>query len=71
MVRTDSFHHYNDGRGKRRVYVNGNEIERVIWCDTVQGIAVYMPQPARVKKPGRNEVYTRRLRGQVTVEAVN
>ncbi|WP_277753014.1 hypothetical protein [Pseudomonas kitaguniensis] len=40
MSRTESFHHFGDGRGKRRVYVNGNEIERVIWCDTEQGIAV-------------------------------
>lgn len=71
MVRTDSFHHYNDGRGKRRVYVNGNEIERVIWCDTDQGIAVYSPLPVRLKKPGRDEVYTRRLRGSVTVERMD
>ncbi|MGY2685433.1 hypothetical protein ACVWVZ_004767 [Pseudomonas tolaasii] len=39
MARASSFHHCNDGRGKRRVYVNGNEIERVVWCDTAQGIA--------------------------------
>lgn len=71
MASAGSFHHYNDGRGKRRVYVNGNEIERVVWCDTAQGIAVYNPLPARAKRPGRDEVYTRRLRGQVTVEAVN
>ena len=70
MARSSSFHHYSDGRGRRRVYVNGNEIERVIWYDTVQGIAVYVPQPARVKKPGCDEVYTRRLRGRVTVEAI-
>jgi len=71
MVRTDSFHHYNDGRGKRRVYVNGNEIERVIWCDTEQGIAVYLPLPLRLKRPECDELYTRRLRGRVTVEAMN
>ena len=71
MSRTESFHHYNDGRGKRRVYVNGNEIERVIWCDTEQGIAVYSPKPFRLKRPGGQELYTRRLRGRVTVEVTN
>ena len=71
MAATSTFHHYNDGRGKRRVYVNGNEIERVIWCDTEQGIAVYAPLPLRPKKPGCDEVYTRRLRGVVTVERMD
>lgn len=70
MSRTESFHHYNDGRGKRRVYVNGNEIERVVWCDTLQGIAVFAPYPYRVNR-ARTEVYTRRIRGSVTVEQVD
>lgn len=70
MSRPESFHHYNDGRGRRRVYVNGNEIERVIWCDTAQGIAVFSPYPYRIN-PERGEVYTRRLRGSVTVEEVD
>lgn len=69
MSRPDSFHHYNDGRGRRRVYVNGNEIERVVWCDTSQGIAVFCPYPCRAKNSG-DELYTRRLRGSVTVEKV-
>ena len=70
MARLDSFHHFNDGRGKRRVFVNGNEIERVIWCDTSQGIAVFSPYPYRIKHPG-DEVYTRRVRGVVTVERLD
>ncbi len=67
MARPDSFHHFNDGRGRRRIYVNGNEIERVVWCDTSQGIAVFCPHPIRISRAG-DEVYTRRLRGAVTVE---
>ena len=70
MARPDSFHHFNDGRGKRRVYVNGNEIARVVWCDTSQGIAVFCPYPFRVHREGA-EVYTRRLRGVVTVERID
>ncbi|MCM2461064.1 hypothetical protein HGO40_11290 [Pseudomonas sp. CG7] len=70
MARLDSFHHYNDGRGKRRVYVNGNEIERVIWCDTSIGVAVFCPYPLHFD-PRREQVYTRRLRGTVTVEKMS
>ena len=69
MARSESFHHYNDGRGIRRVYVNGNEVDFVIWCDTARGIAVFAPRPYRANRAG-DEVYTRRLRGTVTVEQV-
>ena len=69
MSRPESFHHFNDGRGKRRVYLNGNEIERVVWCDTSKGIAVFYPYPYRIKHAG-DEVYSRRLRGVVRVERV-
>jgi len=67
MARPDSFHHFNDGRGRRRVYVNGNEIARVVWCDTSEGIVVFCPYPYRTSRAD-TEVYTRRLRGTVTVE---
>ncbi|MGH8331205.1 MAG: hypothetical protein ACRER3_17045 [Pseudomonas fluorescens] len=70
MARAESFHHFNDGRGKRRVYVNGNEIERVVWCDTSQGVAVFSPYPYRIKR-NRGEIYTRKVRGVVTVEQVD
>lgn len=70
MSSSESFHHYCDGRGKRRVYVNGNEIKRVVWCDTLLGIAVFCPAPLRVNRAG-DGAYTRRLRGAVTVERVD
>lgn len=70
MPRSESFHHHNDGRGKRRVYVNGNEVECVIWCETSQGIAVFAPRPFRSYRAS-GEVYTRRLRGSVIVERVD
>ncbi|WP_116828830.1 hypothetical protein [Pseudomonas syringae] len=62
-----TFHSAGDGRGLRRVFVNGNEVDNVLWCDTVIGIVVYAPRPVRAKRPAREEVYTRRLRGRVTV----
>lgn len=69
MPKPDSFHSYKDGRGYRQVFVNGNEVSHVRWCDTRAGVVVYIPQPARIKKPEGDEVYTRVLRGVVTVEA--
>ncbi|UZS65585.1 hypothetical protein [Pseudomonas syringae] len=64
-----TFHSAGDGRGIRRVFVNGNEIENVLWCNTAIGIVVFAPSPVRAKRPAREEVYTRRLRGNVTVTA--
>ena len=67
MPRPESFHCHADGRGMRSVFVNGNEIDNVLWCDTVAGVVVFAPEPIRTKRPNRDEVYTRRLRGVVTV----
>lgn len=70
MSRNESFHSCNDGRGQRRVYVNGNEIHRVVWCDTRLGIAVFMPYPYKANRRS-GTVLTRRLKGVVTVEQVS
>ena len=60
MTTTNSFHHPNDGRGKRAVYVNGNPVSRVVWCDTARGLAVFCPFPVRInRRTGR--VYNRLL----------
>lgn len=69
MPAPSSFHRHADGRGPRRVLVNGNQVENVLWCDTAAGVCVYAPRPVKVKRPEREEIYTRRLRGVVTVEA--
>lgn len=69
MPTPSSFHRHADGRGLRRVFVNGNQVENVLWCDTAAGVCVYAPQPIKTKRPARDEIYTRRLRGIVTVEA--
>ncbi|MNG95100.1 hypothetical protein D3C81_313650 [compost metagenome] len=67
MPAPSSFHRHSDGRGPRRVFVNGVEVERAIWCDTAAGVCVYAPLPIKPKRPAREEIYTRRLRGAVTV----
>lgn len=56
--------------GRRvKVFVNGNPVERAVFADTSKGVVRYIPQPTRIKK-GTDYVYTRTLRGVVTVEAV-
>lgn len=52
-----------------RVFVNGNECRHGIRADTIRGEVIYVPQPIRAKK-GSDEVYTRMLRGKVTVEPI-
>lgn len=69
MPAPNSFHRHADGRGPRRVFVNGNLVEGVLWCDTAAGVCVYAPRPVKAKRPDREEIYTRQLRGIVTVEA--
>lgn len=57
--------------GRRaRVFVNGNKIKGAFYADTVKGIVKYYPQPARIKKPERDRVYSRVAKGKVTVELI-
>lgn len=66
---SDHIHRHSDGRGQRRVFVNGNEVKRCVWADTKRGRVVYTPYPVRMRR-NSDEIYTRMLRGQVTVEFV-
>lgn len=63
------FHRNSDGRGQRRVLVNGNPVDWALWADTQRGLVCYAPQPVKVKR-NSDEIYTRMLRGQVTVEYI-
>ncbi len=67
---TDHYHHPGDGRGRRRVLVNGNPVDCAIWADTQRGLVCYAPRPFKMKR-NSDEIYTRMLRGQVTVEPIN
>jgi hypothetical protein len=58
---------YNPDNFRGDVFCNGNEINECIWVDTDRGIAEYVPKPPRVKK-GTDEVFTRKLRGAMTVK---
>ncbi len=64
------FHSVNDGKGDRRVFVNGNEVKRVRWANVEHGIVCFHPYPYRMNNRKR-ELYTRLLRGNVRVEMIN
>lgn len=53
-----------------RVYVNGNEVKEAVMADTEKGVVEYIPTPIRAKK-NSDELYTRKLRGVVTVVPMN
>lgn len=63
----DTFHHCEDGRGHRQVFVNGNKISRVVWADEEKGIVCFHPEPLRCHRRGPLRVYSRKLRGKVVV----
>jgi len=52
-----------------RVFVNGNEVDQAVYADDVKGLVVFCPQPTRCKK-NSDKLYTRKLRGKVTVELI-
>lgn len=66
MTHHDS-HYVGDGRGRRRVLVNGNVIKHVVWADITRGVLLYHPSPLRLHNNGRDEIHSRRLRGSIEV----
>ncbi|AOT26254.1 hypothetical protein EA004_20605 [Vibrio anguillarum] len=68
-TKNDNIHTPRDFRGPRNVFVNGNKIKFVVYADTKKGIVKYHPHPVR-RKRGSNVVYTRTLKGLVTVEFI-
>jgi len=64
-------HTPGDGKADRHIFVNGNEIKNVFYANENKGIVKFYPRPLRVKKPERDEAYSRTLRGSVTVEFID
>lgn len=65
----DMFHSANDGKGLRKVFVNGNEINHVKWANEEQGLVCFNPHKRLSNKSKRKgELYTRLLRGVVRIE---
>lgn len=64
------FHSVNDGKGNRRIYVNSNEIKRVLWANEEQGLVCCFQYPYKVNKR-KGGLCTRILRAKVKVEMIN
>lgn len=54
---------------RAKVFVNGNEVDKPIYADTEKGIVRYYPAPVKINKR-TGELYSRTLRGKVTVELI-
>ena len=68
---TQHIHMPYDGRGNRRIFVNGNEVRNVFYANEKKGIVKFYPRPLRVKKPEGDEAYSRTLKGSVKVDFIN
>jgi hypothetical protein len=60
-------HTPNDGKGSRRVLVNGKEVRRCFFADTHRGIADCYRHPIKLNK-WKKRALSRRMRGVVVVE---
>lgn len=64
----DHIHSWDDGRGRREVFVDGVPVTHVIWCDTKVGIAVVTDYP--LKSSDGEHVDFHPVWGEVTVKSV-
>lgn len=62
-------HTHDDGRGRRRVLLDGREVKRVVYADTHKGVLRYYPDPIRIHKHGKRAIVKTR-HGRVEVEFI-
>lgn len=67
MTTPAHIHTCDDGRGRRKVVVNGTVVEQVFYVDTRKGIVRFYEKPLRIHKHGKRAI-SRTLRGKVEVE---
>lgn len=60
-------HTVDDGRGRRRVLLDGQVVEKVVYADTRKGVVRYCDTPVRVHKHGKRAIQ-RTKHGTVEVE---
>ena len=60
-------HKPGDGRGARRVFVDGEAVDRVFYADTRKGFVRAHYQPIRLNRRGESARFYKR-RGVVTIE---
>lgn len=62
-------HTPSDGRGRRRVLLDGQVVEKVVYADTRKGVVRYYDTPVRLHKHGKRPVQ-RTKHGKVEVEFI-
>lgn len=62
-------HRHDDGRGLRRVLLNGREIKRVFYADTRKGVVRQHRDPIQIHKHGKRTV-VKTTHGKVEVEFI-
>ena len=67
---SNHIHTQDDGRGNRRVLLNGKEVKNVIYADTEKGVVRFYPEPITLSG-GCEEILTKELIGTVIVESMN
>lgn len=70
MTACEHIHTPHDGRGLRRVTLNGQEIKGVVYADTKRGIVRVTDDPPKLNL-WRKRVITRQLRGVVEVVSLH
>ncbi|ASN67315.1 hypothetical protein 7F11_57 [uncultured Caudovirales phage] len=61
-------HHWDDGRGRREVIIDGQPVTHVLWCDAMAGIAVVADQP--IKSSNGERVDSHPVWGEVKVLSI-
>lgn len=67
--KADHIHNINDGRGRRRVLVNGAEVKGAFYADTREGVVLHYDSPPVVAACG-TECIQHTLQGKVEVEFI-
>ncbi len=62
-------HTPSDGRGRRRVLLNGVVVDRVVFADTRKGVVRHFDRPAQIHKHGKR-VIERTKHGKVEAEFI-
>ena len=69
MMVADHIHFPEDGRGRRRVFLNGKLMHACCYADTKKGFIDCYDEPPKLDR-WRKRIIKRRYRGKVTVESI-
>lgn len=65
----DHIHTPDDGRGLRRVFLDGKALPNCVYADTKEGLVEYTDDPPKLND-AKDAVVTHRAQGEVRVEFI-